>query len=111
MCYKSYKILLVDTQNNPVHAFKSEPLVLDFTKGCLYGCSTGANPTTDSTTLGSVRKVEDKNLEKKCTKNWGRFHLPDRIHLISSCMDQDPDMTWGQGVLSNDKTGNYQGQP
>ena len=41
----------------------------------LWGFSTGADPTTDSTTLWSVAKVGNENPEKN-TKNWGRFHPP-----------------------------------
>ena len=47
----------------------------------LSGCSTGADPTTDSMTPGSVVKVgnQGQKSRKKCAKNLGRFHLPDRM--------------------------------
>ena len=38
-------------------------------KGQLFGCSNGANPITDSMTLGSIaqsRRIEDENHKKAC---------------------------------------------
>ena len=74
----------------------------------LWGCSTGTDPVTDSSTLGSVAKVVDSGTKttKKCTKMMGWLHLLNRTK--TACLDLDPDLTWRQDHFLNNKTQNYQ---
>ena len=61
----------------------------------LWRCSTGADPITDCTTLGSVAKVRDRGQKsrKKHAENLGRFHLPNRTQYIPACLDHEPNLT------------------
>ena len=71
------------------------------------GCSTGTDPINDSTTLGSLQKlwIRDENIKKRA-KMLGRLHLPNRTKYMPDCLDQNPDLTWGQDDFLH-KTGNY----
>ena len=67
----------------------------------LWGYSIGAEPTTDSTALGSVTKVGGwgQKSRKKGWKNLGQFHLPNRTKYIPACLDLDAHLTWAQNVF------------
>ena len=46
--------------------------------------------------------IRDQSPVKKHGNNMGQFHLPDRKLYITTCLDPDPNVTWGQDVFLQD---------
>ena len=76
----------------------------------LWGCSTGADPITNSVTLGLVAKVgRQGSKSRNSSENMlGRLHLPTMKKYKLACLDHDPNLTWGRDDFLKDKMGSYQ---